>query len=468
MPALRIIPGVVVLVLAAAPAQPQTPIVAGAPAATVPIADPAGRELSRLAVPLRAAPVPAVAPAAKDGFVWDNRPSLRVGDSFRMDVTLLLVSDVRESSIDLGEYGGSTEWANRRVGIKGEFLKIFEYQVEHDLASDGDWRDVFLNVRPAPYAQVRAGKFKIPFGYERLTSPADLDFVRRTAVTNTIAPGRAIGVMVHGRAFKRVLRYEAGIFDGDGDQSPALHQPELLPGEEWQTEGQSWAGRVTVAPLRLGSVPGAYNNLEIGGAIMSSSMIPEGKNHLQGETVVKAKFFDRHYFTRGPRYRTGLEASWPIGPASFSAEYLRARDSREQVGVGNEQQVNNDLPELESKGWYIAGTYLITGEKKEGGVKPKRPLLQGGFGAIEVAARYDRLVFSSGSGQADTPSRSQRAAVIAGNGETATALGVNWYVNRWVKVRADFIREQLDDPAYGPAPDQSSFSTFVFQFQFVF
>jgi phosphate-selective porin len=445
---------------------PLTAVVAGAQASPPePVAVPG--IAPHTLVPVRT-PTGDAAAAAKDGFVWDNRPSLRYGKSFRMDFTLIATGDVRDSSVDLADYGGAFEWGTNRIGVKGSFLKIFEYQVEHDVSSDGDWRDVFLNVTPVPYAQVRAGRFKIPFGYERLTSPADLDFVRRTRVTSAIAPGRATGVMVHGRAFKRVLRYEAAYFDGDGDEPPAFEQPELPPGEQWvQPDGWSWAGRATIAPLRLGSVPGEYNNLEIGGAFMSST-IPEGKNHLHGKTLIGATFFGRHYYTNGSRTRTAIEASWPLGPASFSTEYLRARDARNGLGVGNESQLDNDLPELEAKGWYIAGTYLITGEKKEGGVKPRRPLFQGGFGAIEIAARYETLKFSSDGGPSDPPSTSPRAAPIDGNGERAAAIGVNWYANRWVKVRADFVREQLDDPARGPAPEQSSFWTFVGQFQIVF
>ena len=36
--------------------------------------------------------------------------------------------------------------------------------------------------------------------------------------------------------------------------------------------------------------------------------------------------------------------------------------------------------------------------------------------------------------------------------EVFTTLGVNWWVNRWVKIQANFIREKLDDPSLGPLP----------------
>jgi phosphate-selective porin OprO/OprP len=151
-----------------------------------------------------------------------------------------------------------------------------------------------------------------------------------------------------------------------------------------------------------------------------------------------------------------------------AAEYIVSREAREGQGVGNETQIDPDLPEIEGRGWYVAGTWVITGENRDGGVNPKRPLLQGGFGAVEVAARYEKLSFASAGSPAEPPSRSPRAAHIAGNADSAWTIGVNWYVNRWARLRFNFINESLDDPALGPAPDASSLRTSVTMFQIGF
>ena len=269
--------------------------------------------------------------------------------------------------------------------------------------------------------------------------------------------------MVHGRAFGRVLQYGVGLFNDDGEVPPGLEPVEPLPDEPAPQEGRTWAARATVAPLRLTSLPGKYNNLEVGGAYTSGT-VPEGRNHLQGETVFGGTFFDRQYYTNGPRTRFGLELSWAVGPASIAAEYIVTQEAREGQGVGNEGQVDNDLPEIEGRGWYIAGTWVLTGEHRDGGVKVKRPLLQGGFGAVEVAARYEQLRFASAGSPQEPPSRSPRAATVAGNADRAWTLGVNWYVNRWVKIRFNAINERLDNPELGPAPGYPSMWTMVTQF----
>lgn len=410
--------------------------------------------------------LPAAA-AKKNGFVWDNRPGIRYGDWFTLELRALLEGEVRSTDPDLTGEGTVFEWSRRRIGVQGTVTEYVEYEVDYgfDAANEAsaELRDAYVDVRPAAFARVRGGRFKIPFGYERLTGPRNLDFVYRSRVSDALTPGRSVGVMAHGRALDRLLRYGVGVFRDGGDQAPDFETVDLLPDEQPTEEGRTWAARATVAPLRLTSLPGKYNNLEVGGAFASST-VPEGRNHLQGDTAFGGEFFDRQYYTKGPRTRVGLELSWAIGPASIAAEYIVTRDAREGQGVGNEGQVDGDLPEIEGRGWYIAGTWVVTGENRDGGVNPKRPLLQGGFGAVEVAARYEKLRFASAGAPAEPPSRSPRAANIAGNADRAWTLGVNWYVNRWVKVRFNAINEQLDDPALGPAAGASSLWTMVTQF----
>ncbi len=244
------------------------------------------------------------APAAKkDGFVWDNRPGIRYGDWFTLDVRALLEGDVRSTDPDLAGEGAIFEWSRRRIGVQGTVTKYVAYEVDYgfDAADEesAELRDAFVNVRPAVFAQIQGGKFKIPFGSERLTGPRNLDFVYRSRVSDALTPGRSVGVMLHGRAFKRVLRYEAGMFNDDGDGPPELEPVEPLPGEQAAQEGRTFAARATVSPLRLTSLRNRYNNLEVGGAFTSGT-VPEGRNHLQGDTVLGGEFFDRQVLHEGP------------------------------------------------------------------------------------------------------------------------------------------------------------------------
>jgi phosphate-selective porin OprO/OprP len=178
--------------------------------------------------------------------------------------------------------------------------------------------------------------------------------------------------------------------------------------------------------------------------------------------VKEQKFFSSSdYIVNGTRRRTGVEMQLRPGPASVKAEWMRVETER--LGQSVE---DSDLPPLVGQGWYVSGTYAITGEKKSRVDRPKKPLLHGGAGAIEVAARVESLEFKSGSGE--TPSRSPRAAVVLPNRDQVATLGVNWYVNRFFKIQANYIREKLDDPSQGPLPPQGTFSTTAVRFQVSF
>ena len=462
-PAAAVLTAVVLLALPAAAQTPATNTSSLSRAAWVPVLS-ATAPLPSVAASAPAVPAPPPAAPRKDGLVWNGRPSLRYGDSFEMDFKLLTLANVRQSSLDLATRGGSIAWDTRRAGVKGRIFKYVEFEVQHDLESGGKWRDVYVNLRPIPFAQVQVGQFKVPFGYEWLTGRSELDFVNRSRVSDAITAGRDVGVMLHGRPFKRVIRYEAGVFRHDGDGAPKLHPADLLPGEQPGSRSRAYAARVTIAPLRLSSLRGKYNDLEIGGAFTSST-VPEGRNHLHGAMALGDKFFDRRYYTNGRRLRTGVEVSWDIGPASIRAEYLRCREARDRVGVGNETQLDNNLPAIISQGWYAAGTWVLTGEKREGGVEPRRPLLQGGIGAVELTARYEQLRFSSPGAESEPASDSRRAAHILGNGERAFTGGLNWYVNRWIRLRFNGIREVLDDGSLGPEPNRTSFWSVISQLQ---
>jgi len=61
-----------------------------------------------------------------------------------------------------------------------------------------------------------------------------------------------------------------------------------------------------------------------------------------------------------------------------------------------------------------------------------------------------------------------RTEVVPPNGERVETLGVNWLLNRWMKVQVDWIYETLDDPSMGPLPAQASYSSQVMRLQFRF
>lgn len=63
---------------------------------------------------------------------------------------------------------------------------------------------------------VKLGQYKVPFGRQELTSSGSQQFVDRSAVSNTFARGRDIGVQLWGTPAGGKLDWRVGVFNGGG------------------------------------------------------------------------------------------------------------------------------------------------------------------------------------------------------------------------------------------------------------
>ena len=386
-------------------------------------------------------------------FELNDHPSIVFGKGTHLDFRARFSADVDESDAptDDPEEQSALDLGKRRLGVSGEIRNLFEFQVEAELTDEDPWRDVYGEVKYFSFARVRGGKFKIPFSLDENTGASRLDFLNRSLASRHLAPGRDIGVMVHGRVLNELIKYEAGVFEHDG-KNARTNNPEKVFGE------QTIAGRVNVEPLR--NRKDAVGDLSIGVAFTTSD-VPEGIGGVRGQTVLEQNFFSAaDYPVNGPRRRTGIEMEFLPGPASIKAEWMRLETERRGLSVED-----TDLSPIVGEGWYVSGTWALTGEKKSRVERPKKPLFQGGFGAVEIAARVESLEFKSGS-SGEQGSTSPRADTILGNRDVVTTLGVNWYLNRFFKVQANFVRETLDDPSQGPLPAKASFNSQMIRFQF--
>jgi phosphate-selective porin len=171
-------------------------------------------------------------------------------------------------------------------------------------------------------------------------------------------------------------------------------------------------------------------------------------------------FFEPMY-TKGSRRRWEVDLDWTVGPASLRTEYTRATDDRLQQGLGSQ-----DLPDARAQSWYVAGSWVLTGEAKTRPVRPAREFLRDGWGAVEVAGRFERLWFDSVGGPGTAAFlRTPRAEHISPSGARVLTLGVNWILNRWITLQVNTLREHVEDPERNPIADGGAFWTRVVRFQ---
>lgn len=392
-------------------------------------------------------------------FVMGKHPSLRA-EGVRLDLTWKSQFDWRDYAPDPAIVDESFELHRARVGVQGEIASIFEFQVEAELrdrcadvtpCDKEPWRDVYGNVRIARALEVRGGQFKIPFGLEQLTSSSDLELTYRSLASTYLAPGRDVGVMVHGNVRAAELRYQFGVFRQGGENVRASERSDP------QSE-RTIAGRVTVRPWDRRGMSRALRPIQLGVAFTSGN-VPEGLNSLRGRTVTDVALF-RKVNVNGERRRLGAEFSWQNGPVSLKSEFIRVQDERLGQGIDDD-----DLPPAMSSGWYVGGSWLVTGDTKQEDLEPAKPLFQGGFGAVEVAARVEAFHMGS-DGAGRLASSSPRALNILEHGDQVWTFGVNWYLNRFVRIQVNTIRERREEGQVA-IPGQESLWSRVFRVQFV-
>ncbi len=400
--------------------------------------------------------------AAQDprGLVWDNRPKLVFGDDITLEIRAKLQLDWRRFDPEIDEE--VYDFRTARVGLKGDLTRHFDYEIERAIDQDGkfgDWKDVYLNWSTFDVLRVKAGRFKMPFGLEQNTGTTDLDFANRSLASSTIAPARDRGVMAYGEVGR--LGYEAGVFDDDGDNGE-LKEPQFVDtGDDPAHVGPSYAARLTGELLRALPVPRRFQSASFGVAYTNAA-VPEGLNSLRGESAWgTANFFDPVY-VKGRRQRFGAQFEWTPGPTGLKAEWMQSREQR--LGQSNR---NEDLSDLIATGWYVSGTWFVTGESKGGNVSPRRPLFQGGVGAIELGARYDQLELRSAA-TTGTAFTNPRADFLLPNSDQVWTLGVNWMPNRWVRVITNAIHEEFADKARSPEPGTASYWSGLVRLQVVF
>jgi phosphate-selective porin OprO/OprP len=136
----------------------------------------------------------------------------------------------------------------------------------------------------------------------------------------------------------------------------------------------------------------------------------------------------------GQRFRWSPQAYWYAGPVGVLGEY-----------VVSQQELHRDFTtapgtpalkeELRHTAWQVAASIALTGENASyKGLVPASPFdpFKGTWGAFEVAGRYNEIDLDS---DAFPDFASPAASATRAQGWTA---GVNWYLNRYVRVMANF------------------------------
>jgi phosphate-selective porin OprO and OprP len=355
-----------------------------------------------------------------------GRPFLRAADGkvrFDLGGRFQLDFDRAEDGARtlMGAHLGSQFLVRRaRLEVNGQFFQWIDLKIESDFTDSQPLRDVYLDFRFFPELRLRGGQFKAPFSLEELTSDLYIDFVERSLI-NELAPSFDRGVMAYGNIKQGVVSYSLGGFNGTGqnasDNNGDKDVAARLVIAPWKTSDNFWLKGVQLA-----------GNVTWG----NESGLATAQGRTEARTPNRFVYFAAQP-AQGERLRYGGDLAWLVGPAGVKFEYDVQTHQRRGLGP-----LGSDLDKVTATGWYVSGTYLLTGEEKRlsAPVVPTYPFApitgQWGPGAWELGLRYADLAFRS-----DDPvnffdgnlTRIPGGGRTAENGAEALTLGVNWYPN---------------------------------------
>ena len=398
-------------------------------------------ELRAVSGPVPARPKPGGAATTFPG--RGETPSLKLSGQVQGD--MVYFSQPPPGHDVLGDLQDGSQFRRLRLVARGKTWKQLEYAlgVDFALADRPAFIDNFVQFDDVPWVRnVRVGHFFEPFSLERVTQNRNNTFMERSLV-DTFAPARNMGVMAFGWADDERSTWQIGTFRTNSDNI----------GNDTFESGQALTMRRTWLPFWDDATDGrSYLHL---GAAYSFRATDEGRVRFRNTPEIRKAqprdqptanlttppfapiFVDTGFIPARNFQLFDPEFALVLGPLSLQSEYAFA--VVDQIGG----------PQLFFNGYMAQASWFLTGEHRpydrHAGVHTWMDVdeefflvRQGrrvayGLGAWELAARYSNIVLNDKN--------------IQGNNLTDFTVGLNWYLNKYTRMKFNYIRAFLEDSA---------------------
>jgi phosphate-selective porin OprO/OprP len=343
----------------------------------------------------------------------DSSAKITIGGRLQWDY------DYFDGVHNMGLSGNDIEMRRTRFYIKSVLNKNWESKLQVDLtekegATETSDKDVYIkyNGLRQQRMQLTIGKQKEPFGLEASTSSKTTLLIERAMISRSLTPDRNYGLTISTYP-SNAISIKGGVFSSNA--GPFAHEGKQLDANSDKNQKTlAWTGRVTYAPLietdsliHLG-FSGSMRNF----AANDYQLTDRAEVHLADKIVQSGKIIADKLML------LGFEAATVINNFSLESEYIKL--------------FIKGKPNAILYGYYIQGSYLLTGEHRSYKKGQFRNLqLQSNSIAWQVITRYSFL-------DAEQNNEGNRARNLT--------LGVNAYINPSVRISANYIKTLVREP----------------------
>jgi phosphate-selective porin OprO/OprP len=402
-----------------------------------------------------------------------NKPTCNIGGLIQLDTAMFSNKNDATTTLPSASAGGTdpfvdgTGFRRLRLQASGEFWYNTDYKIELEFATTTRpaFKDVYFTIKELPWVQnARIGHFKEPFGLEQMTSDRFTTFMERSMCDDGfIVPSRNTGVMVFGLSENERATYAIGCFlNQNGVEDPPIFVNNGIPGAAiaqlpagattlddqpqasltmrgtwtpWYDEATALEPNGSRGVWHVGS--GYSYRSDLGYRSATTGVIARNYQ-VRPEANFAPVILSTSALPAVNNQLANFETALVYGPASFQSEVFA--DCIQQPGGTS----------VTFTGVYAYASYFLTGENRNYNrklgyfdrVKPYTNFFRvrtcdgdvaSGWGAWEVAYRFTHVNMLDGLPNATTP------ATVGLGRATDNTMGVNWYLNPYTKVMANYI-----------------------------
>ena len=353
-----------------------------------------------------------------------------------------------------------------RLGVEGPIPGDFGYKAEADFANASvGFGDVIMTYAPKgkPWS-LTVGNHETFESLEQVSSSRFVSFIERAQMNDAFGHTRRLGLSLGLQDKTNTMRFNAGIFTAHSIDASI------------DNDGWIGAARATYSPQALGGMLHFGANFQHrefqsnSSATASTSVGAPSTNQIARYRArpflqtTGERFVDTGNFAAKSDDIVGAELAGIFGPLHFAGEAQWTKVNAYKAGDiatgldafngGPSLIVPSDDPTFFS--WYGEVGYFLTGETRgyKNGMwdrtKVKNPFDKGGWGALQINARYDYLDLDSNklkngfTNNFTTGVSSPSVSLSRGGKQTGYQLGLIWIPQDYVRFLLQYIHTEVE------------------------